>query len=78
VRLPAALCLALTVCAGCANGASHFTIKSRLVGRSLRQELARRLSGARFHLWHGGHEFSYFEHHASEILGFYAAALARC
>jgi len=46
--------------------------------RSADKELARRLSGARFHLWHGGHEFSYFEHHASEILGFYAAALARC
>jgi S-formylglutathione hydrolase FrmB len=46
--------------------------------RSADTELARRISGARFHLWHGGHEFSYFEHHASEILGFYADALARC
>ena len=46
--------------------------------RSADTELARRLSGVRFHLWKGGHKFSYFEHHASEILGFYAAALARC
>ena len=46
--------------------------------RSADTELARRLPGARFHLWQGGHEFSYFEHHASQILGFYATALGRC
>jgi len=46
--------------------------------RSADTELARRLSGVRFHLWRGGHESSYFEDHASEILGFYASALADC
>jgi S-formylglutathione hydrolase FrmB len=46
--------------------------------RSADSELARRLPGARFHLWRGGHEFSYFERHAAEILGFYADALAAC
>jgi S-formylglutathione hydrolase FrmB len=46
--------------------------------RSADTELAHRLSGARFRLWRGGHDFSYFEHHASAILGFYAAALANC
>ena len=46
--------------------------------RSADTELARRLSRVRFHLWHGGHDSSYFEGHASEILGFYASALAKC
>ena len=46
--------------------------------RSADTELARRLSGVRFHLWRGGHDFSYFERNAGQILGFYATALARC
>jgi len=46
--------------------------------RSADTDLAQRLPGARFHLWHGGHDSSYFEDHASQILEFYAAALADC
>jgi S-formylglutathione hydrolase FrmB len=41
-------------------------------------ELAQRLRGARFRLWRGGHEISWFDDHADEILRFYANALARC
>jgi poly(3-hydroxybutyrate) depolymerase len=46
--------------------------------RSADEELARRLPGARLHVWEGGHDFSYFEDHSAQILGFYADALARC
>jgi poly(3-hydroxybutyrate) depolymerase len=46
--------------------------------RSADTELSQLLPGARFHLWRGGHEISYFEKHATEILGFYADALASC
>jgi S-formylglutathione hydrolase FrmB len=46
--------------------------------RSADTELAHTLPGTRFHLWRGGHRISYFEGHATQILGFYADALARC
>ncbi len=46
--------------------------------RSADTELAHLLPGVRFHLWRGEHNISYFENHASKILGFYADALARC
>ena len=41
-------------------------------------ELAGLLPQARFRLWRGGHEISYFDHHATEILRFYANALRDC
>jgi poly(3-hydroxybutyrate) depolymerase len=46
--------------------------------RSADRELAGLLPGARFRLWHGGHEISYFDDHALEILRFYANALRHC
>jgi enterochelin esterase-like enzyme len=46
--------------------------------RSADTQLAGLLPQARFHLWSGGHEISYFDDHASEILAFYANALAHC
>lgn len=46
--------------------------------RSADEELARRLPDARFHLWNGEHDFSYFESHTAQILRFYADALADC
>ena len=41
-------------------------------------ELAGLLPGRRFRLWHGGHEITYFDDHAVEILRFYANALKAC
>ena len=41
-------------------------------------ELARRLSACASTCGTAGTTSPYFEHHASEILSFYAAALARC
>jgi S-formylglutathione hydrolase FrmB len=46
--------------------------------RSADTELARLLPQARFRLWHGGHEFKYFDDHASQILRFYSNALRDC
>jgi enterochelin esterase-like enzyme len=46
--------------------------------RSADTELAKLIPGARFRLWRGGHEISWFDDHADEILGFYADALERC
>ncbi len=46
--------------------------------RSADEELARSLPGARLHVWNGDHEYSWFEDHAEQILGFYADALERC
>lgn len=46
--------------------------------RSADTELAQLLPGARFRLWRGDHEISWFDDHAAEILRFYADALASC
>jgi len=46
--------------------------------RSADTELSRRLPQARFHLRAGGHDISYLNAHMTQILGFYADALARC
>jgi S-formylglutathione hydrolase FrmB len=46
--------------------------------RSADTELARLLPQARFHLWRGGHEISWLDDHAVEILRFYANALRDC
>jgi S-formylglutathione hydrolase FrmB len=46
--------------------------------RSADEELARRLAGERFTLWHGEHEISYLEEHADEVMSFYADALETC
>jgi S-formylglutathione hydrolase FrmB len=46
--------------------------------RSADTELAELLPNPRFRLWRGGHDISYFDDHAQEILGFYAAALENC
>jgi S-formylglutathione hydrolase FrmB len=46
--------------------------------RSADTELARSLPQARFRVWRGGHEISYFDDHALEIIRFYANALRRC
>lgn len=46
--------------------------------RSADTELARLLPGAHFRLWRGGHEISYFDDHATEILRFYANTLRDC
>jgi S-formylglutathione hydrolase FrmB len=46
--------------------------------RSADTELAGLLPQARFRLWRGGHEISYFDDHATEILRFYANALRSC
>jgi S-formylglutathione hydrolase FrmB len=42
------------------------------------EELARQLSGERFVLWKGGHDFSHFEHEAPRVMKFYSDALADC
>ena len=42
------------------------------------EELARRLSGERFVLWKGDHDFSHFEDDAPRVMRFYADALADC
>ena len=46
--------------------------------RSADTELARFLPQARFRLWRGGHEISWFDDHAVEIIRFYADALRDC
>jgi S-formylglutathione hydrolase FrmB len=46
--------------------------------RSANEELARRLSGERFVLWKGDHDFSHFERDAPRVMKFYADALADC
>jgi hypothetical protein len=46
--------------------------------RSADNELAGLLPQARFQLWRGGHEISWFDDHATEILRFYANALRDC
>ena len=46
--------------------------------RSADQELARRLSGERFELWKGDHDFSHFEREAPRVMRFYANALESC
>jgi poly(3-hydroxybutyrate) depolymerase len=46
--------------------------------RSADEELARRLSGARFVLWKGGHDISHLEDEAPRVMKFYADALADC
>jgi poly(3-hydroxybutyrate) depolymerase len=46
--------------------------------RSADEELARRLSGERFVLWRGDHDFSHLERDAPRVLKFYADALAGC
>jgi S-formylglutathione hydrolase FrmB len=46
--------------------------------RSADEELARQLSGERFVLWKGDHDFSHFEHDAPRVMRFYADALAEC
>ena len=46
--------------------------------RSANEELARRLSGERFVLWKGDHDFSHFERDAPRVMRFYADALASC
>jgi S-formylglutathione hydrolase FrmB len=46
--------------------------------RSADEELARRLSGERFELWKGDHDFSHFERDAPRVMRFYADALASC
>jgi hypothetical protein len=46
--------------------------------RSADEELARRLSGERFVLWKGDHDFSHFERDAPRVMRFYADALADC
>jgi S-formylglutathione hydrolase FrmB len=46
--------------------------------RSADTELARLLPQARFHLWRGGHELSWFDDHATEIFRFYVNALRDC
>jgi S-formylglutathione hydrolase FrmB len=46
--------------------------------RSANEELARRLSGERFVLWKGDHDFSQFERDAPRVMKFYADALADC
>jgi hypothetical protein len=46
--------------------------------RSADTELARLLPRARFQLRPGGHNLAYLKSHATEIVGFYAAALAHC
>ena len=46
--------------------------------RSADEELARRLSGERFVLWRGDHDFSHFERDAPRVMKFYADALANC
>jgi S-formylglutathione hydrolase FrmB len=46
--------------------------------RSANEELARRLSGERFVLWKGDHDFSHFERDAGRVMKFYADALADC
>jgi poly(3-hydroxybutyrate) depolymerase len=46
--------------------------------RSADEELARRLSGERFVMWKGGHDFSHFERDAPRVMKFYADALTDC
>ena len=46
--------------------------------RNADEELARRLSGERFLLWKGDHDFSHFERAAPRVMRFYANALERC
>lgn len=46
--------------------------------RSADTELAGLLPKPRFRVWRGGHDVSYFDDHADEILAFYAAALEDC
>ncbi len=36
------------------------------------------LPNPRFRLWRGGHDISYVDGHADEILAFYTAALEDC
>ena len=46
--------------------------------RSADTELAQLIPNARFRLWRGEHDISWFDDHAAEILGFYANALEDC
>jgi S-formylglutathione hydrolase FrmB len=46
--------------------------------RSADTELAGLLLHAKFRIWRGGHEISYFDDHALEILRFYSDALRQC
>ena len=46
--------------------------------RSADTELARLLPNERFRVWRGGHDMSWFDDHAGEILAFYANALEDC
>lgn len=46
--------------------------------RSADTELAGLLPKRHFRVWRGGHDVSYFDDHADEILAFYAAALEDC
>jgi hypothetical protein len=46
--------------------------------RSADTELAALLPKARFRVWRGGHDVSYLDGHAAEILDFYATALEAC
>jgi S-formylglutathione hydrolase FrmB len=46
--------------------------------RSANEELSRRLSGERFVLWSGDHDFSHFERDAPRVMKFYADALTDC